>query len=293
MRLYRAVLIALSIPTLTANAQSEMALRRAFEGKTVVLRIDMPGTSGGVNLTPGAWIPVNFSEVADRLKRYGTAIRIGETVMVTKVKVKNDLIEFHLGGGGYGTFGDNTGSTASHTNVEETQAEKALADSIQHTSSVGRKARMQRDLDQLRATRQRENDRAAAEAAQAAEARESNLRNRRIEGGSRFNIRFRHGIPSNALTPEGIRAILGEYVDFSGDGNVAVEPNPAPTGAVGGLRKGMLLAEVESLLGPARTAEESVDCALKVMIRNYLANGQRTTARFVSGVLVDYTISAE
>jgi len=293
MRLYGAALIALGIPALTANAQNETALRRAFEGKAVVVRIDMPGTSGGVNVYPGEPLPVTFSEVADRLKRYGTAIRIGETVMITKVKVKDDLIEFQLGGGGYGTFGDNTSSTTGHTDVDETTAEKALADSIEHTTSVGRKTRMQRDLDQLRSARQRENDRAAAEATQAQQAQESNLRNRRIEGGSRFNIRYRHSIPARALTPDGLRAILGEYVDFSGGAAVANADPPAGASSSGGIRKGMLLAEVESFLGPARSAQESQDCSLTVMTRTYVANGQRTTARFVSEVLVDYTISAE
>ena len=47
------------------------------------------------------------SEVAQRLKDNGTALKMGSQVMVTKVLVKrNSHIEFQLGGGGYGTFGD-------------------------------------------------------------------------------------------------------------------------------------------------------------------------------------------
>jgi hypothetical protein len=51
-------------------------------------------------------------------------VRRGDQVLVTKVKVKKDLIEFQLGGGGYGTFGDDA---SPHVNVPlaaKTQREK-------------------------------------------------------------------------------------------------------------------------------------------------------------------------
>jgi len=112
------------------QAQNEAALRRAFEGQSVVVKIDMPGTSSGVNVFPSQDRPVDFPDVAEKLKRYGTALRTGDAVMVTKVKVKDDLIEFQLGGGGYGTFGDDMGNSGggSYDQVGETNAEKALRD---------------------------------------------------------------------------------------------------------------------------------------------------------------------
>ena len=36
----------------------------------------------------------------------------GEEVLVTKIRLKKDLIEFQLGGRGYGTFGDDGGANA-------------------------------------------------------------------------------------------------------------------------------------------------------------------------------------
>jgi hypothetical protein len=54
-----------------------------------------------------------------------------------------------------------------------------------------------------------------------------------------------------------------------------------------------LLDEVERLLGPAVTAAEADNCTLHVMTRTYRKDAQLTTARFVSGVLVDYTVSAQ
>ena len=292
MRILPLLALALALPWTRGEAQDEAALRRAFEGQSVVLKIDMPGTSSGVNVYPDRDMPVDFPEVATRLKKFGTAIRSGDAVMVTKIRVKDDLIEFQLGGGGYGTFGDAMGESGGGvTEVGETPAEKALRDSIRHETNSGTKRRMQRDLDALRSTRERENSQARSAAAQAEEVRQSNLRGRRMEGGSRFNIRFRGGVPAEALTPDGVRALLSRYVDFGG-ATATAAPGAAPAGATA-LPKGLLLEEVERLLGPAVTASESDDCALHVMTRTYRKDGQRTTARFVSGVLVEYAITPE
>lgn len=292
MRPFRAALILLATLPVQTQAQNEAALRRSFEGQSVIVRIDMPATSSGVNVYPGQEMPVDFPDVAEKLKRYGTALRTGDAVMVTKIKAKDDLIEFQLGGGGYGTFGDDIGSAGgSAEEVGETNAEKALRDSISRSTSVGQKRRMQRDLDELRNARERENSRARADAAQAEEVREANLRGRRVEGGSRFNIRYRNGVPREVLTPDGLRAVLSRYLDFSGPSELA-EAGPSP-GAATTLRKGLTLEEAERILGPASTATESTECALKVATRTYVKAGQRTIARFVSGILVDYTVSPE
>jgi hypothetical protein len=294
MRVLAVVALVLALPVRRADAQNEAALRRAFEGQSVVVRIEMPGTSSGVNVYPGQDMPVDFPDVATKLKRFGTAIRSGDAVMVTKIRVKDDLIEFQLGGGGYGTFGDAMGSSGggSATEVGETPAERALRDSIRHETNSGVKRRMQRDLDALRDTRERENSQARSAAAQAEEIRQSNLRGRRIEGGSRFNIRFRGGVPPEALTPDGLRQMLSRYVDFSG---AAAGPaaGAVASGSAASIRKGLTVEEVERLLGPAVTAAESDECSLHVMTRSYRKDGQRTTARFVSGVLVEYTITPE
>lgn len=292
MRPFRAALILLATLPVQIQAQNEAALRRAFEGQSVIVRIDLPGTSSGVNVYPSLEMPVDFPDVAEKLKRYGTALRTGDAVMVTKIKVKDDLIEFQLGGGGYGTFGDDIGSTGvSAEEVGETNAEKALRDSISRSTSVGQKRRMQRDLDEQRSARERENSRARADAAQAEEVREANLRGRRVEGGSRFNIRYRNGVPGEVLTTDGLRAVLSRYVDFGGPSELAEAG--APSGAATILRKGLTLEEAERILGPASTATESTECSLKVATRTYVKAGQRTTAKFVSGVLVDYTVSPE
>src|SRR5688572_3066786 len=48
-------------------AQSEADLKRYFEGKRVVLRIDMPGTEQGVDVYPGTDRPLDYPRYASRL----------------------------------------------------------------------------------------------------------------------------------------------------------------------------------------------------------------------------------
>lgn len=299
-----AVALTLSLLPSLAPAQNEAALRQAFEGKLVSVKMAMPGTSRGVEVYPQQQAPVNFRQVADRIKDFGTALKIGDQVMVTKVVVKKDShIEFQLGGGGFGTFGDDAGSSWISADTEsETPREKALKDSIKTAPGPTRRKQLEKELANARTSRERENDRARAEAAQANAAREANLRVKREQGGSRFNIRYKDGIPPEGLTPEGVMAALANYVDFAATGARAATAAvvPAPTtgttsatsgGGIAQLKKGLTVREVEALLGPADTAAEETQGTMTVMKRTYTADGMKVTASFVSGVLIDFAIT--
>ena len=290
------------------QAQNEGVLRQAFEGKVVTVKIDMPATQKGVDVFPLEQMPVNFREVAQRLKDNSTSLKIGQQVMVTKVLVKsNSHIEFQLGGGGYGTFGDNTsdGSGLGFTAQGETKAEKVLRDSVKKAQGPTKRKQFERELASLRQERERENARAEAEAKQAQSVIEANLRQKRAESGSRFNVRYKNGIPSDALTPDGLMRALSQYVDFGSAGAVASGGPPAATPGnaytpAGGsrpapatLRKGLWLEDVEALLGPAATAGEKKEGRLTVLERTYRKDGQKITASFVNGVLIDFAITPQ
>src|SRR4051812_17226221 len=75
-----------------ARAQNEAALRSYFEGKHVTLKIDMPGSADGADVRPAADPPLDLQKYRDRLKNYGTALHRGDSVLVTLVKLKKDLI---------------------------------------------------------------------------------------------------------------------------------------------------------------------------------------------------------
>jgi hypothetical protein len=111
-------------------AQNPEALSRFFEGKSVTVKLDMPGSQKGVDIYPHRPQPLDTKSYADRLKAFGTSLRNGDSVVITKVKAKNDSVEFQLGGGGYGTAGDNTDGAVHFTPAEKSNHEKELEDQL-------------------------------------------------------------------------------------------------------------------------------------------------------------------
>jgi hypothetical protein len=277
------------------SAQSETALKEYFEGKTVTSKLALPGTEAGVDIYPGSARPLDYPKYADRLKDYGTAIKPGEAVTVTKVKLKPKHIEFQLGGGGYGTFGDETSSNVSTQAAPKTKREQNLEAELKRETDPVRKRAMKEELDDLRAEREREDARNRSIVAEAEEHRKQNVRQRRLEGGSRFNIRYPAGVPAEALSPEAVIRALGEYLEFKDTRSTATPLQPAASSPqTGGVpRKGMLLQDVDALLGPPAKSSERKEGTLRVVTREYASPDGRVTAEFVEGVLIRYRISSE
>src|SRR5438552_1743290 len=230
-----ASVVALSVAP--AAAQNEGALKAFFEGKRVTLRIDMPGASDGVDVQGDAKQAIDYPRYRDNLKRYGTAIHSGDSITVTLVKVKKDLIEFQLGGGGYGTFGDDTSTSVYIADASKTESEKQLERLVRDEPDHDRRRRLERELDDLRDRRERENRRIAVERERASEAKAERIAERRLRGGSRFNLRYDDRVPTG-IRAEDIIAALGDYVDF---GSLAPGPTrstrdeappPAPSGDI-------------------------------------------------------------
>jgi hypothetical protein len=53
---------------------NELELRRAFMGKEMLLRIDMPGTQNGVDLHLDRDEPVDWKQHSQRIKNFGVSI---------------------------------------------------------------------------------------------------------------------------------------------------------------------------------------------------------------------------
>ena len=288
------VLLALVAAAQPAAAQTEDHLRLFFEGKPVKVRIDMPGSDDGVDVYPGRTQTVDFPKHASRLKQFGTALKRGDEVMITKIKVKKDLIEFQLGGGGYGTFMDDASSDVYVPSAGKTQRERNLEKEIEKETDSAKRKKLVEERDALRKEREREDARNRAEAEQAKQLKENNVRQRRLDGGSRFNIRYERTIPGAELSPDAVMKALAEYVDFSTMGHKASEGAPAgatPTPAKSGdLRKGLTAEEVDAILGRPESINQRNEGTLKVSSSTYRRNGHTITAEFVEGVLIRYTI---
>ena len=284
-----------------AVAQNEQALKSYFEGHRVSVRLDMPGTQEGVDVHADARQALDLDGYRSNLRKYGVAIHAGQSATVTLVKVKKDLIEFHLDGGGFGAFGDDTSTTVYMPFVEKSDREKELERRIKDEDDREKRRRMQQELDDLRERRERENRRITAEK-ERAEARKAELvAERRLRGGSRFNIRYQDRVPPG-MRPQDVTAALAEYVEF---GTPTMLPPPAPlpvppapaaapaTGDTAQLRKGMTRADVEQLLGPPAQSTQKTSGDITVVTLVFTTATQRVSADFVEDLLVRYTISSK
>ncbi|MEO8089748.1 MAG: hypothetical protein ABI703_05590 [Gemmatimonadales bacterium] len=299
--------VAILTGALPLAAQSEPALREYFEGRTVTVKQAMPGTEEGVDIYPGTHKPLDYPKYAQRLKQYGTALRSGQSALVTKIKVKSKHIEFQLDGGGYGTMGDETSTNISTAATPKTRREKNLEAEVKRETDPVKKRAMREEIDDLKREREREDARNRSAVAEAEEHRKENVRQWRLEGGSRFNVRYRDEVPGRALTPESVMSALAQYVDFGDVREQATTPGtqtnsaastplgqfPAPQAQTGLPRKGLLLQEADGLLGtPVKTTERK-EGTLKVQTREYATPNGRISADFVEGVLVRFTIKSE
>lgn len=269
-RLFLTFRVFLTLTLCLAGYASEAELLRAFAGKPVRLKIDMPGSHNGVNLHLDRDEPMDWREYSDRVRRFGVSISKGQTATVTLVVVKKDLIEFHLDGGGFGTFGDDT-STSVSTYVPKSSYESSLERDLRKETDPARRRRIRSSLDRERDRRRREESRLRLASEGLNEEKRRRVMENRLRGGSRFNLR---GIPGALdVLPNQLAEWLAAYVEFDGappaqrsatPAPVArpvtrvAQPQPAVREPEPTLRRGMSLEEVRRMYGPGRLDSESV-----------------------------------
>lgn len=195
-------------------AQTEEELKRYFEGNRVEVKIDMPATKDGINVYPERDRTIDYSRYSSLIKANGVSVREGDRIMITKIKVKEKHIEFQLGGGGYGTLGDETSSSVYVPSTDKSRREKNLERDLKNENDERRRREMRRELEYLRDRREREDNRNRAEAAAAEEIAKLRIQEKRLQGGSRFNIRFDRKLTERDLAPEAIMDALAEYLIF-------------------------------------------------------------------------------
>jgi hypothetical protein len=295
--------------TTVLAAQDEARLRRVLEGKRLTVKIDMPATQEGVDVFPGSSRPIDFPKLSGRLKKYGVAIKDGESGMVTKVKVKDDLIEIQLGGGGYGTSGDVLSSLLTNQGADSGAAQQAQI-ANERTARLGAGSRFNlrypngvsaddltpeavvKALGEYAAfsglavapePSPQAGAPAAARAAGASEVR---------KGLSAEEVQKLLGVPVSSATNGQVTTSV--YRAASGSGTVevdyfngvAVEVRQRPAAASTGVRKGMSLDEVEHIAGkPFDTKSNG-----PVTTHKYRWQDGVLEADFVNGVLVGYRI---
>jgi hypothetical protein len=127
--------------------------------------------------------PFDAQQYGDRLRRFGTSIRSGETATITTIRVKKDLIEFQLDEGGYGIFGDDTSLSVNMPDVQKSNRQKDLEATTKREIDAKKKRELQRELDDVRNARERENRRIAIDRSFAEEPNRAQVAERRLQGG--------------------------------------------------------------------------------------------------------------
>ena len=197
-----------------AFPQTEAILREHFVGQYAAPKLDMPGDSNGIDISPGEDSLTNDFQIREDIRRYGIGIAKGRRVKITAIHVKKDHIEFHLDGGGFGSFKDRmtTSNSAVQKSSEESRLERERRD-----ASPSRRRYIDSRLRALRDRRLEEEAKMKARAAQGDVTAMSPEQLRRRTSGSRFNIRYKGAkqVPMSALTPGGLQSILAAYVNFA------------------------------------------------------------------------------
>jgi hypothetical protein len=215
MRARSVVLLPLMLASFAgADDEAEQRLRRYFEGHPVVVLIDMPASQAGVDVYPEREYPLEYAKVSDRIGSSSVSVRRGDRIAITRVKLKDDLIEFQLGGGGFSNFRHGSG-TVSYPSAPKSSRERDLERQLRNETDEARRRDIRRELDYLR--REREyRDRQNREIAEIAnEQRRERDYQRSLDLGSRFNVRFeKKDVPELYKAPEGLMRALEKYVDF-------------------------------------------------------------------------------
>jgi len=280
--------------------QTESDLKRYFEGRPIIVKLDMPGDKSGIDIRMDSEPGIDYAEIGRRLKTYGISLREGDRVLVTLVKVNKKNIEIQLAGGGYGTFGDSSGVSTPSTYVSKSAREKRLEDELKKETDAKKKKEIREEIDDLRRDREREQARLEMEAAQAkilAEARERQLRE---TSGSRFNIWYSRGVPPEALTPDAVLDAMARVIEIPGKSSDRRDPDPDRDGdrerqeqTPGQIRKGLTEEEVDRMFGdPVNRNLRQVE-DLRVVNSTYAHKEGEVRVVFVEGVVVRYSISSK
>ena len=316
--MFRKILLTLlffAVSPLETLAQSPGQLRQNFEGKYVVLKINMPATKDGVNLRADRLPRIDQRKYRNKLSRTGTAVDQGEAVKLTFIKVKKKHIEVHLGAGGYGSqYVRKVVYPIAPKTEQEVNLEAELATVGEEYPEVTKAA--QERLEGLRAERAKEDAIINQKAAKETAAKREAVRKRALTSGSRFNLRFKRRVPSHVLTTEGFQAAFAEYIEFSpkavaaarkrketekeeneretqyANGDSDESTTPADAQAVAGLKKGLLVDDVFELLGKPRNPKEWNEGRLLVKGYTFHSTLGFVRTEFIEDVLVRYTLSS-
>ena len=197
---------AICLATSPILGQTEGDLKKAFEGKMVAPKMALPGSSDGVKINLKNQQPRDFKAELKNLDKFTTAIAAEQPVMISQVIAKGDTIEFLFGKGGVGRVwcGGAAGDIAERSQREidlDLKFNKTSAESAELAKLVKERKAEEEKLD----TKAGEDQKACQEQGQ----------KKRKEGGSRLIVQYRSKLTAADLTPDAVRKVMAEYIEFA------------------------------------------------------------------------------
>lgn len=207
-----AVALVAAAPSVRAAAPpSARALRQEMTGALVLVKLDMPATSRGLEVWPDRSNPIDEKLYLARIKD-GIALHAGETTWVSDIRVSSKSIDVLFGGGGYNYIMDaGAMAAAGHPVKEKSQEQLQLETDIMKSASgngqemeaLGQRMHDRNELERQRLSGDRSGDGGPAVA-----------KTREEMAGSRFTIRFPGSVPPEKMSAAFIIQALAEYVEF-------------------------------------------------------------------------------
>jgi hypothetical protein len=193
---------------------SQAKLVQAFQGKSVALKMDMPATDKGVGISAEQANSIDREKYQKRLKTYGTAIKTGETSVITNVRVNKDEIVIEFAGGGAPDLDlvARIGPKPEGTTLTDNKESRARVQANSAGALSSDQGNANSTLRYESSKRKRED---AAREADYYKRRDNEIakdREIRLKMGSRFVIKMDKGAAS--ITPEELTKLLAAYLSF-------------------------------------------------------------------------------
>jgi hypothetical protein len=288
-----AALACVAIAIAAPSGADEDALVRAYVGRPVQILMDLPATTQGLDYYPRRPDPMDARERQARLSSNGVGVPANGVVVVTKIKVKKDHVEFHLGAGGRSQM-----PSRPSTYVPESKLEGELEKQLKEATTEQEKKRLRAELAEERDRRDRERRRREARAERSYQEALSQHTPEEwaLLAGSRVNVRFDGRVPADVLTPQGFARALGAVADFNptpdaiaagGQGDEDVE-----AGAGLPAHKGESREDLDARLGPPDDCSASRQGGVQVQTCTYDLDEATLEASFAGGLLVRFVITS-
>jgi hypothetical protein len=188
---------------------------KAFTGKRVILKIDMPATLKGVDVWPEKPV-VPDPKLRGRKKAFGVSLNKNTGATVTDVLIAVNQIGFLLEGGGFGTSEDMQPFPlpVKLPLTPKSDTEIRLEIAIKDPKNRSRIPYLNERLIELRNARRIIDQKNSSDYNKALKSRLGKIQKASSKRGSRFNIRLKK-IDISSVTPDDVMKWLEYYVDFS------------------------------------------------------------------------------